>query len=113
HPSDITLRRIEDGDGPPLCAAADFPYRGGHYRMRPHELICVISDGVTEAQNADGEFYGRPRLQDMISLRGGAKTARALIGALYSDVETFVAGAEPADDFTILVLRWLGPHASV
>jgi hypothetical protein len=49
----------------------------------------------------------------MIHRQGGATTARALIGALQNDVETFVAGAEAADDFTILVLRWLGPHASV
>jgi adenylate cyclase len=113
HPPDIALGRIEDGDGPPLCAAADFPYRGGHYRMRPGELLCVISDGVTEAQNVGGEFYGRRRLEDMIRRQGSATTARALIGELQNDVETFVAGAEAADDFTILVLRWLGAHASV
>ncbi len=112
HPSDVAPRRIEDGDGPPLCAAPDFPYRGGHCRMRPGELLCVISDGVAEAQNLDGGFYGRARLQDVISLRGRTATARALIDALRIDVEAFVAAAEPADDFTILVLRWIGPHRS-
>ena len=80
--------------------------------MSPGEVICVISDGVTEAQNRGGDFYGRPRLQDMIRLQGSAASARSLIEALRNDVETFVAGAEPADDFTILVLRWLGPHAN-
>ena len=110
HPADVALRRIEDGDGPPLCAAADFVYRGGHYRMRPGELLCVISDGVTEAQNLQGEFYGRPRLEDIIKLRGDAATARGVVEALRIDVEAFVAGAEPADDFTILALRWRGPY---
>ena len=109
YPADVPLRRIEDGDGPPLCVAGDFVYRGGHYRMRPGELLCVISDGVTEAQNFNGDFYGRPRLQDIIKLRGGAATARGVVEALRTDVEAFVAGAEPADDVTILVLRWLGP----
>jgi sigma-B regulation protein RsbU (phosphoserine phosphatase) len=112
HPSDVAPRRIEDGDGPPLCAAPEFPYRGGHCRMRPGELLCVISDGVTEAQNVGGGFYGRTRLRDVISLRGRTATARALIDALRIDVEAFVAAAEPADDFTILVLRWIGPHRS-
>ncbi len=112
HPSDVAPRRIEDGDGPPLCAAPEYPYRGGHCRMRPGELLCVISDGVTEAQNVDGGFYGRTRLQDVISLRGRTATARGLIDALRIDVEAFVAAAEPADDFTILVLRWMGPHRS-
>ena len=113
RPADNTLRRIEDGDGPPLCAAGDFPYRGGHYRMRPGELLCVISDGVTEAQNVAGDFYGRSRLDNMFRRQGGATTAHALMGILQNDVETFVAGAEAADDFTILVLRWLGGQASV
>jgi serine phosphatase RsbU (regulator of sigma subunit)/CHASE2 domain-containing sensor protein len=112
HPSDVAPRRIEDGDGPPLCAASEFPYRGGHCRMRPGELLCVISDGVAEAQNLDGGFYGRARLQDVIGLHGRTATARALIDALRIDVEAFVAAAEPADDFTILVLRWIGPHRS-
>jgi len=111
-PADAALRRIEDGDGPPLCAAADFPYRGGRYRMRPGELLCVISDGVTDAQNLDGAFYGRARLEAMIRLRGGATDARALIEAVRTDVEAFIAGAEPADDFTILVLHWRGSHAT-
>jgi len=112
HPEDVALRRIEDGDGPPLCAATEFPYRGGCYGMRPGELLCVISDGVTEAQNVAGDFYGRKRLEAIIRLRGGASNARALIDALCSDVEGFIAGAEPADDFTVLVLRWRGPRES-
>jgi adenylate cyclase len=112
HLADGALHRIEDGDGPPLCVAADFAYRGGHYRMRPGEMLCVISDGVTEAQNLQGAFYGRPRLQDLIKLYGVTATARGVVDALRTDVEAFVAGAEPADDFTILVLRWRGPQAA-
>jgi adenylate cyclase len=109
HPADGALQRIEDGDGPPLCVVADFVYHGGHYRMRPAEMLCVISDGVTEAQNLHGDFYGRPRLQGLIMLHGVAATARGVVDAVRTDVEAFVAGAEPADDFTILVLRWRGP----
>jgi adenylate cyclase len=109
RPTDGTLRRIEDGDGPPLCAAADFAYRGGGYKMQPGELLCVISDGVTEAQNLQGDFYGSARLQRILrGLRDGAATARAVVEALRDDVQAFIAGAEPADDFTILVLRWNG-----
>ncbi len=38
--------------------------------------------------------------------------ARALVDALRADVEAFAAGAEPADDLTVLVLRWNGPRAA-
>jgi hypothetical protein len=40
--------------------------------------------------------------------RGGA-TAQSVVEALQADVGVFVAGAEPADDITILALRWQGP----
>jgi adenylate cyclase len=108
HPTDGTLRRIADGDGPPLCAAADFAYRGGRCRMRPGELLCVISDGVTEAQNLEGEFYGNSRLQRILPGFQGGASARAVVESLRADVGAFIAGAEPADDSTILVLRWNG-----
>jgi adenylate cyclase len=102
--------RIEDGDGPPLCSVADFAYRGGRYRMLPGDLLCMISDGVTEAQNTSGNFYGNGRVQEILHrFVHGAPSAHALLDALRTDIEAFTAGAEAADDMTILVLRWSGP----
>ena len=73
----------------------------------------MISDGVTEAQNATGDFYGDGRVQQiLLGLDGGAPSAHAILEALRGDIETFTAGAEPADDVTILVLRWLGPRVA-
>jgi serine phosphatase RsbU (regulator of sigma subunit)/CHASE2 domain-containing sensor protein len=113
HSTGGPLGRIEDGGGPPLCSVADFAYCGGHYQMRPGESLCMISDGVTEAQNATGDFYGGSRVQHiLLSLKDGAATAHAVVEALRTDVELFTAGAEPADDVTILVLRWHGPHVA-
>jgi adenylate cyclase len=105
-----TMRRVTDGDGPPLCAVDGFDYRGGHRRLAPGTWLCLMTDGVTEAQNPAAELYGQTRLQAI--LRGGrvtAANARVFVDALHDDVQAFAAGAEAADDLTILVLRWLGP----
>ena len=110
HPAGAGVRRIDDGDGPPLCAMGDFDYRGGRLAMRPGELLCVITDGVTEAQDPAGALYGSARVEAILPrLSGGAATARGVVDALQADVAAFAAGAEPADDLTILALRWLGP----
>jgi serine phosphatase RsbU (regulator of sigma subunit) len=109
-PVAATVVRIEDGGGPPLCAVDGFVYRGGEVRIRPGELVCVISDGVTEALSATGALYGDGRVRRF--LQGLAKTgvnARTVVDALRTDVEAFAAGAEPADDITVLALRWTGP----
>ena len=110
HPADAEVRRIDDGDGPPLCAMSDFEYKGGRHVMRPGELLCVITDGVSEAQDPAGALFGGARVEAMLTRMGsGAATARSVVEALQADVGAFVAGAEPADDLTILALRWQGP----
>jgi serine phosphatase RsbU (regulator of sigma subunit) len=42
----------------------------------------------------------------------GKATAQAITEALRAEVDAFAAGAEPADDLTILALRWQGPDAA-
>lgn len=113
NPTSGALERIEDGGGPPLCSVPNFSYRGGRRRMLRGELLCMISDGVTEAQNPVGDLYGSGRVQHILSrLELGAVTAQAVVETLRTDVDTFTAGAEPADDVTILVLRWDGSPAA-
>jgi serine phosphatase RsbU (regulator of sigma subunit) len=110
HAADAVVRRITDGDGPPLCVVDDFPYEGAHRRMQPGESLCVVTDGITEALRATGELYGGRRVELLLlaEARAGAG-ARGIVDALRADVDAFAAGAEPADDLTVLVLRWNGP----
>jgi serine phosphatase RsbU (regulator of sigma subunit) len=109
HPAETAVRRIEDGDGPPLCAMADYAYSGARIALRPDELLCAVTDGVTEARNPGGALYGSARVSALLpeTARGNA-SARDVVDTLRADVETFVAGAEPSDDLTILALRWHG-----
>jgi adenylate cyclase len=110
HPDFDAPQRIEDGDGPPLCALADYDYQGARCWLRRGELLCLITDGVTEAQNTAGELYGNQRLQQrLLALERSRATPRQLINDLQTDVLAFAAGAEPTDDLTILALRWHGP----
>ncbi len=112
---DATVRRIADGDGPPLCVVDDFAYAGARCQMQPGEWLCVVTDGVTEAQRAAGELYGGQRVEDLLLRFGPAHAAAdadTIVAALRADVDAFAAGAEPADDLTVLVLRWNGPRGT-
>ncbi len=81
--------------------------------MQPGEMLCLVTDGVADAQNPAGERYGSWRLQQRLGrLHATGKTAHELVDALAADVQSFAAGAEPADDVTVLALRWLGPRAT-
>ena len=109
-PAGAVGRRLEEGGGPPLCTVDAFAYRGARDRLRPGELLCVISDGVTEARNRVGALYGSRRVCDVLrtAMRSGATTARDVVRTLHDDVESFAAGADPSDDITMLVLHWKG-----
>lgn len=103
--------RLADGGGPPLCVMPGFDYQSGKYRMAPREMLCLVTDGVMDATNPQGEMYGRQRLET--ALEGIASEDPATVaGTLRQVVSMFSAGAEPADDQTVVVLRWNGPGTS-
>jgi len=115
RPGDAHPERIADGDGPPLCAMSDYAYRSASRRLAPGELLCLMTDGVTEAQNPAGALYGHARAEQVIGELGGRDASvRELVTALQADVLAFEDGAEANDDLTILALRWNGParHAA-
>jgi serine phosphatase RsbU (regulator of sigma subunit)/CHASE2 domain-containing sensor protein len=101
--------RLSDGAGPPLCTVDGFDYRSGQQRLRAGEMLVLVTDGVMDARNRDGERHGSARLEALLARRDPGGSARQLIDAICADVHAFAVGAEPADDLTILVLRWNGP----
>jgi adenylate cyclase len=104
-PGSSEIVRLEAGGGPPLCVLEGFPYVLAEHRMSHGATLCLVTDGVTEAMNPAGELYGSGRLRRAIDRSRHTGSAAALGDAIRSDVAQFVAGAEAADDITLLVLR--------
>ena len=108
-------RASRQGGGPPLCTIDDFAYRGREPRAcAPGEMLCLVTDGVTEAQNRGGRA-----LRDRAAARrccarldADRATAREVVDAVCADLAAFVGDAERSDDLTLLVLRWIGPRAA-
>jgi adenylate cyclase len=110
RPGVAGARRIDHGGRPPLCVLEGYPYPLGHDRLAPGEQLCLITDGITEATNRDGQLYGHRRLEAVFAGRNDAAPA-ALVEAVRRDVLDFTAGAEQADDMSVLALRWNGGAA--
>lgn len=103
-----SARLLEAESGPPLCVVDRFPYAATSYRMRPGETLCLVTDGVTEAEDGAHRLYGRQRLAETLSRLGAAASPSGLGEAIRSDVTDFVAGNPASDDLTILILQWHG-----
>jgi Serine phosphatase RsbU, regulator of sigma subunit len=67
------------------------------------DILVVYSDGVTEARNGSGEFFGEERL--LAAVRANASlSAKRLAKAIAEAVRDF-GGKEQDDDLTLLVAR--------
>lgn len=73
-------------------------------RLAPGDKVVVYTDGVTEAQNAEGQFFGRKRLRETVAAHAGESCA-ALHDAIQGAVAVFTEGAAQSDDITVLVLE--------
>jgi phosphoserine phosphatase RsbU/P len=76
-------------------------------RMEPGDKVVIYTDGVTEAQNAAGEFFGRKRLRETVAARASADCT-ALQTALQQAVAAFTEGTPQSDDITVLALEFAG-----
>ena len=100
--------RLREGDGPPICVAEEFPYIAARQGLAPGDTLCLVTDGVTEAVNAAGEFYGDERLRTLLASLGPTASPDEVGHAIRNDVDQFSAGVPAADDIAILVVRWNG-----
>lgn len=100
---DITRVRLEGG--PPFCIA-EFTYPLEKLKLTPGETLVLVTDGVTEAQNASAALFGRDRI---LSGRGEwARSATAICEAIRDEVRTFEEGTDATDDLTVMAVRYLG-----
>ena len=97
-----------DAGGPPLCMMDEFPYGTQYEQLQPGDTLCLITDGVTEAMSPAAAIYGSARLLEVVT-QSTATSAQGLIDELRADVADHVAGAEPSDDMTLLVIQWTPP----
>ena len=95
--------------GLPLALYADRTPAVARFTLSYSDIFVLFTDGVTEAMN-DSEMFGGDRLLASI---GAIQTTdlQLAIAALRDTVRRFEAGHPPADDLTLLLMRWNGPSA--
>jgi sigma-B regulation protein RsbU (phosphoserine phosphatase) len=77
-----------------------------HWQLEPGDLMVLLTDGVTEAEDAGGRPFGYEGVLEVVEPRASKPVAAvrdALFEALIRHSPTL------ADDATIVVLRYVGP----
>lgn len=88
-----------------LGVRPDSPLASQDLRLPPGAGLFLFSDGLNEAQDPDGELFGMARVEEILRRRA-ALAPRDLLAALDEDLAAFTRGAPPADDRTMLAVRW-------
>ena len=85
----------------PVGLLADASYEGDRVHLRPGDRFILVTDGVTEAENAEGEFFDNERLEAV-----AAKTPN--LEDIFSAVNEFCCGTPLGDDCTVVELLYTG-----
>ena len=88
--------------GLPVGLFKDAKYEVGHAQLLEGETIVLYTDGVTEAENHEGELFGEHRLAEAITAMASS-SASDLKDAIGAQLGTFSAGTRQSDDLTLLV----------
>jgi adenylate cyclase len=105
--------RLDASGGPPLCVLDIYSYPSTRRTLVCGEWLLALSDGATEAMNPAKEFFGAERLQTSLGWLGDYPDASTIVNRVRDDVRRFSGAAEPADDLTLLAVRWIGPASAV
>jgi sigma-B regulation protein RsbU (phosphoserine phosphatase) len=111
HPSPILIR--QNGHPEEAFTEGSFPvglvpeaeYCTASVKLEPGDTLVLFSDGVTEAMDPKEDFFGIPRLVQLLSGHNDTPLDE-LQKMLLEAVENFSRGASQADDLTLLLVRY-------
>lgn len=100
------ITELPKGD-PAIGLSAKSTHRAQEVTLQKGDLLLIYSDGLTEAMNEQGAFFGERRLFDFLT-HTQISSAQELGEGLLEEVERFIGGARRNDDLSMIVLRFVG-----
>jgi sigma-B regulation protein RsbU (phosphoserine phosphatase) len=97
------IERLTTG-GTPIGLLADACYQEASVTLREGDLLVCFSDGVSESTNVAGEMWHESEVEAVLRAAFDS-SARQITDCLVHAADEFAAGAEQADDMTILTVR--------
>ena len=97
------IHELEKG-GPALGLSPTTAYTGHTIRLDRGESLVLYSDGIIEAQNQQGEFFGAERFKTLCGKLGNS-TPQTVGERVITEVELFVGTGRGSDDLSLAILQ--------
>ena len=96
------MRALDGVASLPLGIDAEEIYQDCTDQLQTGDALIIYTDGITEAKNPQGEFFGEHRLDISACCQASAKE---MVRSILANLDQFRAGRALADDRTLLVAR--------
>lgn len=87
----------------PIGVKPTFQYINQEADIKSGVNVFLYTDGLTEAKNADNQFFGQQRITDIVTAFEGSP--QELIETMTAAVHQFVGDYEQSDDLTMLAFK--------
>jgi hypothetical protein len=95
-----------DKGGMALGLSPQAVFNEQHLELQSGEVMVVYSDGLTEARNGQGQFFGEQKLLDLIP-QLATNSAQQIGERLIAEVDQFVGDARAYDDISVVIVKRL------
>ncbi len=102
-----SVRECEPTNNMAVGMIANMPYDTRRTVLQPGESMVVVTDGVTEAMNAQGQMFGMEGLLDAVRTEG-VHNAHEIMMHVVERVNKYTSGTIQSDDIGILVIQYRG-----
>ena len=72
--------------------------------IHPGDSLIIYSDGLTEAMNEEGNFFGEKKLEELLSKNSNLSSEK-LGEKILSEISFFIGKAKTYDDLTIAIIK--------
>ncbi|TRW90727.1 PAS domain S-box protein [Candidatus Methylobacter oryzae] len=105
HTNQTECRQL-DAEGLILGVHKDVFFEENTIQLSAGDLILLYTDGLTEAENANGEFFGLKRVHDIL-VQHAQQPPQAIIEELLRQLKQFCRAASFNDDITLMIFKRL------
>ncbi len=123
NPNDDTFSILNCGHNPPLISNSDsseflnlnpnsvlgvfdeIQFKEQYFKLHNNQQLLLYTDGITEAINIDGLFFGEKQTIKLALESFRKKSSRDAVNCILQTLQNFQGKAPQADDITLIIVR--------